>query len=94
LGFNLRSQGYSVSLSGDGNTAILGASFSIAPDFREGIALMFTRAGGLWSQQQEITFAVTPFNAFGFSVSLSADGNTAIVGLPFSVENTPGGAQV
>ena len=93
LGFNLLSQGYSVSLSGEGNTAIIGAPFSIGPNLRqEGTALLFTRSGGVWTQQQEIPGAFG--SAFGFSVSLSADGNSAIIGNPLDVFDNAGYAAV
>jgi len=71
-------QGVSVSLSGDGNTAIVGG---IADNHGAGAAWVFTRSEGVWSQQAKLvgTGAVgTPEQ--GISVSLSGDGNTAIVG--------------
>jgi hypothetical protein len=73
-------QGVSVSLSGDGNTAIVGG-----PDDNNfaGAAWVFSRSGGLWSQQGAKlvgTGAIGIFVEQGGSVSLSDDGNTAIVG--------------
>jgi hypothetical protein len=74
-------QGYSVSLSGDGNTAIVGG-----PDdnSQAGAAWVFTRSGGVWSQQgPKLVGTGAVFNAYqGLSVSLSGDGNTAIAGGP------------
>jgi hypothetical protein len=75
-------QGTSVALSADGNTAILGG-----PDDNggSGAAWVFTRSGGVWTQQGGKlvgTGASGPIVEQGFSVSLSADGNTAIVGGP------------
>jgi hypothetical protein len=52
-----------------------------------GAAWVFTRSGGVWGQQQEINSNVD-FGAFGLSVSLSADGNTAIVGVPHYDDST------
>ena len=70
-------QGLSVSLSGDGNTAIVGGP----NDNREtGAAWVFTRSGGVWSQQAKLVDTAAAEQ--GRSVSLSADGNTAIVGGP------------
>ncbi|HTC73821.1 MAG TPA: IPT/TIG domain-containing protein [Solirubrobacteraceae bacterium] len=80
--------GYSVALSADGNTAIVGASYGAA-------AWVFTRSGSTWTQQGP-ALAITEEDAgsgepcvgeaaecgFGHSVALSADGNTAIVGAP------------
>jgi hypothetical protein len=72
-------QGFSVALSADGNTAIVGGNND---NSNAGAAWVFTRSGGVWSQQGAKlvgTGAVNP--AFqGISVALSADGNTAIVG--------------
>ncbi|MDP2207278.1 MAG: T9SS type A sorting domain-containing protein [Bacteroidota bacterium] len=70
-------QGHSVSLSGDGNTAIVGGPF----DGGGGAAWVFTRSGGVWSQQGNKLVGTAPFGYFlGCSVSLSDDGNTAIIG--------------
>jgi hypothetical protein len=71
-------QGFSVALSGDGNTAIVGGYM----DGPNGAAWVFTRSGGVWTQQGGKlvgTGAVEPAGQ-GTSVSLSGDGNTAIVG--------------
>jgi hypothetical protein len=74
-------QGFSVSLSADGNTAIVGG---INDNNGAGAAWMFTRKDRIWGQQAKLvaTGAIGPA-AQGFSVSLSADGNTALVGGPF-----------
>ena len=76
-------QGFSVSLSRDGNTAILGGPFDNA---EAGAAWVFTRSGGVWSQQgaKLVGMGAVGSNSYsaeqGWSVSLSGDGNTAIVG--------------
>ena len=74
-------QGVSVALSGNGNTAIVGG---FDDDNGVGAAWMYTRSGGVWSQQGPKllgTSAKGPYGAQqGYSVSLSGDGNTAIVG--------------
>jgi hypothetical protein len=71
---------YSVALSADGNTAIIGVGND--NQFR-GAAWVFTRSGGVWSQQGS-KLVGTGFagseSTQGTSVALSADGNTAIVG--------------
>jgi hypothetical protein len=72
-------QGYSASLSADGNTAIVGGFYDSGST---GAAWVFTRSGGVWTQQGAKLVgngAVGAANQ-GRSVSLSADGNTAIVG--------------
>jgi hypothetical protein len=72
-------QGVSVSLSADGNTAIVGGP---ADDSLAGAAWVYTRSGGSWSQQGSklVGTGATGYAFQGWSVSLSADGNTAIVG--------------
>ncbi|MFZ2323456.1 MAG: T9SS type A sorting domain-containing protein [Ignavibacteriaceae bacterium] len=73
------SQGFSVALSADGNTAIVGG---IGDNTNAGAAWMFTRSGGVWTQQgNKLVGTDAVGNAQqGCSVSLSADGNTAIIG--------------
>jgi len=75
-------QGISVSLSADGNTAIVGAQYdnSIA----SGAAWVWTRSGGVWTQQGAglVLTGTSGSGSAPTSVSLSADGNTAIIGWP------------
>lgn len=70
--------GYSVALSSDGNTAIVGG---IGDNANAGAAWVYTRSGGAWILQAKLfgTGAIGSASQ-GFSVALSADGNTAIVG--------------
>ena len=73
-------QGYSVSLSADGNTAIVGGH---GDNNCAGAAWVWRRSAGVWAQQGTKLVgsdAVGPYPSQGVSVSLSADGNTAIVG--------------
>src|ERR1041384_7672331 len=74
-------QGYSVSLAADGNTDIVGAS---ADSNNVGAAWVFTRSAGVWTQQGNklVGTGASGSAEQGFSVSISADGNTAIVGGP------------
>jgi uncharacterized repeat protein (TIGR01451 family) len=78
-------QGFSVSLSGDGNTAIVGGPDDDIANARNGAAWIFTRSEGVWLQQSKLVGAggLGSRIDLGYSVSLSADGNTAIVGGPF-----------
>jgi lipocalin len=77
------SQGYSVALSADGNTAIVGGP---GESGETGAAWVFTRSGGVWTQQGEKLVGTDAGGSTdqGSSVALSADGNTAIVGGPFT----------
>ncbi|MCA2554290.1 MAG: T9SS type A sorting domain-containing protein [Microcystis sp. M04BS1] len=72
-------QGNSVSLSADGNTAIVGG---YTDNINAGAAWVYTRSGGSWSQQGSKLVGTGAVGSAGqgVSVSLSADGNTAIVG--------------
>src|SRR5438128_2694134 len=77
-------QGSSVALSADGNTALLGGP---GDNGFLGAAWVFTRNGGVWTQQgSKLVGTGVIGGAFstqqGFSVALSADGNTALVGGP------------
>ena len=75
--------GWSVSLSADGRTAILGGSTDdVGSNSNQGSARVFVWDGTAWAQRGD---ALTPADgaasdSFGQSVSLSADGLTAIVG--------------
>ncbi len=77
--------GQSVALSADGNTALIG-TFSTAE--RPGQAFVFTRSGGVWKRDAEITDGSI---GFGHSVALSADGNLALIGSPNFKTPSPSG---
>jgi hypothetical protein len=70
--------GYSVALSADGGTALVGAR---GKSTGRGSAFVFTGSGSSWSQPAELTASNgAAMDDFGISVDLSADGNTALVG--------------
>src|SRR5258707_1347498 len=71
-------QGFQVALAADGNTAIVGGRI----DSVDGAAWVWTKSGGVWSQQgAKLVGSGAVGNAQqGVSVSPSGDGNTAIVG--------------
>ena len=74
------SQGASVALSSDGNTALVGASSDAN---NVGAASIFTRSGSIWTQQGPKLVGSDHLGTnvmTGSSVSLSSDGNTAMVG--------------
>ncbi len=79
-------QGYSVGLSADGNTAIVGGAND---DNGVGAVWVFTRSGDTWTQQGGKLVAADAEGLAhqGYSVSLSNDGNTAIVGGAFDGGN-------
>jgi hydrogenase-4 membrane subunit HyfE len=73
--------GESVAISSDGNTAIVGVRFEDTGGTEAGAAYIFTRSNSSWTQQQKIQASdKQSFDYFGWSVAISGDGNTAIVG--------------
>jgi FG-GAP repeat len=82
----LAEQGYSVALSADGDTAIVGG-----PAYKEtnpgevfrGAAWIYVRSGSTWTQQAKLVGHESSGDAQqGHSVAISANGDTAIVGGP------------
>jgi YVTN family beta-propeller protein len=74
-------QGYSVALSSDGSTALVGGPY----DHRQkGAVWVFTRSRGRWTQQgpKLVGTGAAGKAQQGYSVALSSDGNTALVGAP------------
>jgi RHS repeat-associated protein len=67
--------GYSVALSANGNTAMVGG-----PGNNSGVGAVwvFVRSGSTWTQQAEITGKAAK-ESFGFRLALSSDGNTAVI---------------
>lgn len=72
-------QGTSVAISGDGTTILTGGTKDATFGTAAGAAWVFTLVSGAWTQQAIISPNVTSA-AFGASVSLSSDGNTALIG--------------
>jgi IPT/TIG domain-containing protein/FG-GAP repeat protein len=72
--------GYSVALSADAGTALVGER---AHEGAVGAAWAFTGGGAMWSEPERLTAAEGGNLAkFGYSVALSVDGDTALVGDP------------
>jgi hypothetical protein len=79
--------GSSVALSGAGTTALIGGNFD---NSNVGAAWVFTGAGSAWTEQAKLvpgdetpaSGAPSPASRFGFGVSLSGDGATALIGGP------------
>jgi hypothetical protein len=91
--------GGSVAISADGNTALIGGpeDQSNGDVNGRGEAWIFTRSGGVWSQQgPRLLPSGRSGNAsdFGTSVALSADGNTALIGGDFDDPDQSGAAWV
>jgi len=83
--------GSSVAICADGNTLVVGAQNGslYTTSEHEGLAYVFVKPGGGWGATS--SYAVTLANdfgadsgdLFGWSVAISADGNTVVVGAPF-----------
>ncbi|MBZ5659303.1 MAG: FG-GAP repeat protein [Acidobacteriia bacterium] len=70
--------GYSVGLSGNGNTMAVGA---YDEDRGRGAAYIFTRNGSVWMQQNRLTaINAEQGDSLGCSISISEDGNTVVAG--------------
>jgi hypothetical protein len=94
--------GYSVSLSGDGNTLAVGANWersstsgiNTIPDnlvLYAGAVYVFVYNGSDWSQQAYVKASNTDGgDQFGTSVSLSSDGNTLAVGASWEESSASG----
>ncbi|MCP4138396.1 MAG: hypothetical protein GY754_45965 [bacterium] len=77
--------GSSVAISSDGNTIAVGA-FD-AKDFGgcSGSVYIFSRLGSSWNQTQKLTASdAAAEDYFGFSVAISSDGNSIVVGARFN----------
>lgn len=72
-------EGFSVSLSADGNTLAAGAPYSRVG----GQIQIYTRSANTWTWQQTLTQSL-PHTHEGYSVALSADGNTLAAGAPYA----------
>ena len=68
--------GYSVAISADGTTIVLGGFHRTS----QGSIWIFTLSNGVWSSPTKISPTNT---SFGFSVAISADGNTIATGSPY-----------
>jgi hypothetical protein len=70
--------GWSVAISADGNTALVGAPYD---NSGVGAAFVYSRSGSTWTQQAKLTGnGGSGQSNFGWSVALSADGSRALVG--------------
>jgi len=90
--------GSSVDLSADGNVALIGGPGDqwAGPFVTAGAAWIFTRSGDTWSQFGPKLLPGGPISSsyFGWSVALSGDGNTAMVGGPRDVATEDGAVWV
>ncbi len=75
------SLGYSVSISGDGNTVLAGAHGNDTKGDVAGAAYVYTRSGVIWSQHSKLMLSDgVDRDFFGYSVSISDNGSFCVVG--------------
>ncbi|KAG2387257.1 hypothetical protein C9374_001589 [Naegleria lovaniensis] len=76
--------GFSTAISGDGNTVAVGAVATTHPSTKAteaGSVYIFTRSGSAWSQQAKLMLPdAKEYDYFGWTVAISHDGNTLVVG--------------
>lgn len=79
--------GYTISLSADGNTVVIGAPFNDDGGAASGQVRVFENNTNTWQQKGNNIDGIAVSDKFGFSVSISADGNTIAAGSPDSNAN-------
>lgn len=73
--------GCAVALSGDGNTALIGAYGDDDKGSYSGSAYIYIRSGSTWVQQTKLVASDgAAGDRFGYAVALSSDGSTALIG--------------
>jgi hypothetical protein len=80
--------GFSSAINGDGTTVIVGAPRDREIIIDGGTAYVFVKNAGVWTQEQELQPDADGTNRagdhFGWSVDVSSDGDTAVVGAFFA----------
>jgi FG-GAP repeat len=78
------SQGGSVALSADGNTAVVSAGFLTVPG-----AIAYSRLNGVWTEQAQLmetgfvdAYPAKNLHGAGQTIAISSDGNTLVLGRP------------
>ena len=73
--------GEGVALSGDGTTAVIGASGDTEGGDDAGSAYVFARTGGIWQEQYKIKASdAAPNRDFGLAIAMATDGDAVIIG--------------
>jgi hypothetical protein len=86
--------GGSVSLSSDGNRLLVGALGNDGGGLNSGHARVHQWVDGSWNQLGDDIDGEAPENAFGRSVALSSNGNSAGIGATLYNENVPSAGHV
>jgi hypothetical protein len=83
---NFESSGYTISMSDDGKTLALGAPYNDEVVEDGGKARVYHWEASSWMQKGNDISGLTAFDELGYSVSLSADGNTLAVGAKQNID--------
>lgn len=77
--------GCALALSGDGSTLLAGSAYASNGTLHTGAAYVFTRSGGVYTQQTKLKPAsgYDYDSRYGRAVALSDDGNLALIGAPY-----------
>ncbi|MEM9833085.1 MAG: choice-of-anchor D domain-containing protein [Bacteroidota bacterium] len=86
--------GFSVSLSSDGNTLAIGTPQNDGMGSLAGHVRVYTWNGTAWTQRGNDIDGEAAFDQSGWSVSLSADGNTLAIGAIFNDGTAPDAGHV
>ncbi len=84
---NIDQSGFSVSMSSDGNIIAIGGPLNDDGDTNAGHVRVYQNNNGTWQQLGQDINGENWVDQFGFSVSLSADGNTLAIGARFHDTN-------
>ena len=83
--------GNSVSLSADGDVALIGARRSKVNIYDAGAAYVFQLENGSWVEKQKLVAGdAGDEDSFGWSVDLSSDGGSAVIGASYDTDNGTG----
>jgi hypothetical protein len=77
---------FGVSVAVDGATMLIGAVLDDDNGLNAGAAYVFTRSGGVWSEQEKLT-ASDGASGDGFGGDVALDGNTALVAAALDDDN-------
>ena len=72
--------GYSTAASGDGNTVVVGTRYDDTTGTDTGSAYIYKYDGTNWDETKLVASDVSTNDWFGYSVDVSGDGNTVVVG--------------
>jgi hypothetical protein len=84
---NFDYSGNALSLSNDGNTLAIGSDINGDNGIQSGHVRIFSWNGSAWVQKGNDLQGQNEDDRYGFSVSLSADGNTVVAGAPYNKDN-------